>query len=105
MTMLTLTCEDESVPSEEHVEPPGWRLDKRVPIAVVMSILIQFGGVMWWVSNVSSSVTSTQDRVTKLEAVSATNGAMMAQVQVLMARLDERIQFLIERAAPGAPKK
>lgn len=56
----------------------GWHLDKRVPLALIITIIGQTAGAFWWASNISSRVTTLEgaisqmslrgDRITRLEA-------------------------------------
>jgi hypothetical protein len=41
----------------------GWHLDKRVPIALVVTILIQTGGAVWWLSSINSRVSNLEEKV------------------------------------------
>lgn len=53
----------------------AWHLDKRIPIAMIFTIIIQTGVAVWWVSNLSHRVdtaTSTNaqqdNRISAMEA-------------------------------------
>lgn len=37
-------------------EDRHWHLDRRVPIALIMTIVIQTAGMVWWASNLSTRV-------------------------------------------------
>lgn len=55
----------------------GWHLDRRVPLALIVTIIIQTAGVFWWAANITSRVealekglslrTEDHDRITRLE--------------------------------------
>ena len=52
----------------------AWHVDRRVPIALIVTILIQTGAAIWWASSVNSFMGDTQKaagalevRVTKVE--------------------------------------
>jgi hypothetical protein len=34
----------------------GWHTDRRIPVALLMAIAVQFGGFIWWAAGTSSSV-------------------------------------------------
>lgn len=34
----------------------GWHLDKKVPISIIVAILIQFGGGLWFVSRLDARI-------------------------------------------------
>lgn len=60
-----------------------WHLDKKVPIALIVAILVQTGGMVWWGATTSERLSAVERRVetaapqadrltrveTKLEAV------------------------------------
>ncbi|WP_448950586.1 hypothetical protein [Labrys neptuniae] len=51
------------MPSEkEH-----WTVDKKIPLALVITLLIQTGGVVWWSSQLNSRVTIIEEKSLKLE--------------------------------------
>lgn len=58
-------------------EKPGWHLDKRVPLALILALLVQTGGVVAWFATLDSRITTveawqekndaTRDRLTAIE--------------------------------------
>lgn len=70
-----------------------WHLDKRVPIALILTIMMQTIGVVWYVSKLDS-------RVMALESFAADNKGVLTDSAVLRTRLDniERSLLRIERA-------
>ena len=63
-----------------------WHLDKRVPIALILTIAMQTIGLVWYVSKLDS-------RVEALEVFAADNKGLVTDAAVLRTRLDN-----IERA-------
>ncbi|MDT3381701.1 hypothetical protein RNI52_30535 [Labrys neptuniae] len=52
-----------TMPSEtEH-----WAVDKKIPVALVITLLVQTAGVVWWSSQLNSRVTVMEERSLKLE--------------------------------------
>jgi hypothetical protein len=55
----------------------SWHLDRKVPVAIIMAILLQTGGVIWWGATASERLTALErkvelaapqaDRLTKVE--------------------------------------
>ncbi len=70
-----------------------WHLDKRVPIALIITMLLQGIGLVWYVSKIDS-------RVQTLETFAADNKGLLTDSAVLRTRLDniERSLLRIERA-------
>ena len=64
--------QDEQPPYDQQ-----WHLDKRVPLALIMTIIIQTAGLVWWASSLSERVNSLErsreatapqaDRLTRVE--------------------------------------
>lgn len=50
--------------SDAHPDPAsdGWHLDKRIPIALVVTILLQTVGAIWWAATISARVTALEDK-------------------------------------------
>ena len=44
-----------------------WHLDKRVPVALIIAILLQTAGAIWWAANISSRVDHVERRTVSLE--------------------------------------
>lgn len=70
-----------------------WHLDKRVPIALILTIMMQTIGVVWYVSKLDS-------RIIALEIFAADNKGLLTDSAVLRTRLDniERSLLRIEKA-------
>lgn len=62
----------------------GWHLDKRVPLAIIVSILAQTGGIIWWASAIDR-------RVTELELTKTEIAAEMSARNIVNARQDQAI--------------
>lgn len=79
----------------------AWHVDRKIPLALVFTVALQFTGFVWWVSDQSAKQTQANDRITRLEADAAVRNAALQQIQVVLGRLDERMAFVVERTAPG----
>jgi len=81
-------------------EQKHWSVDKRVPIALIFTIVIQSAGIIWWASELSSRVTSLEEyrtttvtfdsRIVRLE----TNAENIRQTLQL---ISDKLDRLIER--------
>ena len=45
-----------STENEPEAEYVGWRIDKHIPIAVLVALLLQTSGIVWWASSITSRV-------------------------------------------------
>ena len=62
---------------EQPLQEQQWHLDKRVPLALILTIAIQTAGLVWWASSLSERVNSLErtreatapqaDRLTRVE--------------------------------------
>jgi len=62
----------------EQEEREHWHLDKRVPISLIVTIMVQTAAFMWFLSSLSHRVEANTDAITEL--------AQSAQIQ------DERVR-------------
>lgn len=42
----------------------GWQIDRKVPLALVITLLIQTGGAVWWASSMNARLNNLEDRMT-----------------------------------------
>lgn len=72
-----------------------WHLDKRVPIALIVTLFLQAAAVLTWANGISSDVASVQSDIVEMKAESKSRLAKFEQV----VQLDERLKFLAESIA------
>jgi hypothetical protein len=73
-----------------------WALDKRVPIALILSIVLQTGGIIWWASDVNARVSQLErqavatgpqsERIIRLETQIEAIREGIAEIKVLVRR-------------------
>lgn len=73
-----------------------WHLDKRVPIALIVAILVQCGTGIWWGATMAARVDSNERRIVQLEANSQKMADSFTTMNAQMSRLDERIMATLE---------
>jgi hypothetical protein len=49
------------MPESDPIEKPHWTVDRRVPLALVIMLLAQTGGAVWWTSSLNSRVSSLEE--------------------------------------------
>lgn len=92
---------------------PSWHLDRRVPIALIVTLALQTALGVWWASQVTSDVQQTRERVARLEMHEAedrkeakeTNGAIYeikAQIAELL-RSVQRVENSLTRRGNQRP--
>lgn len=70
-----------------------WHLDKRVPIALIVSMGIQTAAAVWWASSVSERVSTLERRAD----IAAPQGDRLTRVEVKIENVQEGVNR-IERA-------
>lgn len=82
--------------TQEH-----WHLDKRVPIALILTIALQSGGAIWWAASVShriaqieSSQASSKARSERSDAVLADQGQRLAVLQEAVSNTNRNLERL-----------
>lgn len=50
------------------MEKEQWHLDKKVPIALIITIAIQTAAAIWWAASVNGDVEDQERRITMLES-------------------------------------
>lgn len=76
-----------------------WHLDKRVPIALIVTIAIQTGSIVWW----AATVTARLERLEEKTAVVAPQSDRLTKVEVQLEVVKEGI-IEIKRLIQGAMK-
>lgn len=74
--------------------PEPWHLDRRVPIALILTVAIQTGGMVWWASALSSQVASHDKRIERAEGAILRGADDDRKNAELLGRLDERLAAL-----------
>lgn len=56
----------------------GWQIDRKVPLALVITLLFQTGSVVWWVAATNTRLNGLEEKM----AVSAMQGDRLTRVEV-----------------------
>lgn len=68
-----------------------WHLDKRVPIALIITLIMQTAGMVWWAAGLSHRVDQHARDIAALTTDGRTYGAETSRIREVLARLDERM--------------
>jgi TolA-binding protein len=72
----------------------SWHLDKRVPIALIFTLLMQFSAGVWFMSSLAKDVRSNSNSIVRLDTqVEVLRGASQNQA-VQLGRIEEQIGAL-----------
>ena len=85
-----------------------WSLDRRVPLALIWTILAQTGLAVWWARGQQASIEQQAHRISALETARtsdrvgerlSTLESQMGEAKDVLRRIDDRTQRLVERQA------
>lgn len=79
------------MPPARDTGSEAWHLDKRVPIALILSLAVQTVGIVWWAASLSGRVEDHSRRIVTLEATDQRMANDAQKVAETLARLDERM--------------
>ena len=80
----------------------NWHLDKRVPIALIVTMLVQFAGIVMYVSTINSRTLENERRISMLESQKigerlAAVESQMVDAKALLLRVETKIDRMAER--------
>lgn len=75
-------------------EPVGWHADRRVPIALIFTILMQSGVVIWWAADMSAKVDQIIQTQADDRASIADNRNQVRGLQRNEAAVEERLRSI-----------
>ena len=82
-------------------DPAGgtWHLDKRVPLAMIVTIMVQTGTIIWWAAGISARL----DQVERIQQSTAPQGDRLTRVETRLEAVQqgiERIERLVQMPRP-----
>lgn len=78
-------------PPKRRADDSRWFVvDKHIPIAVILALLIQTGGVVWWASRTDNRVAMLEAWVSKNDTVNERLARIEVGIGYLTQRLDDR---------------
>jgi hypothetical protein len=70
-----------------------WHLDKRVPIALIVTIALQFAGIVWWGAQISARV----DTLERAIVVQNEDHDRLVRVESTVSSIDQRLERIENR--------
>lgn len=67
-----------------------WHLDKKVPITLVIMILFQTGGFVWWAATKSMEILELSHRTDKIETMNDQQGKLLEEFISRIGKIEER---------------
>ncbi len=98
-----------------HPDENHWHLDKRVPVALILAIMVQTIGAVWWAASLSARVDALERDWARFAAVAARlrvqeDRQTRADVRLQslydrLERIDRKLDMLLERQRPATREK
>ena len=76
--------------------PTHWSIDRRIPLALIATLLMEFGGFVWWFSSVESRLTMKEQRLSRVEQRLDDDQRMISFIGERLARIEERTNAQID---------
>lgn len=81
-----------------------WHLDKRVPVAIIIALMMQTAGALLWAGAASERLSTLEGRTQNLSQMSVRTARLEEQVTYMRATLD-RIENKLDRSISRSNNK
>lgn len=75
----------------KEIVTEGWHLDKRVPVAIILGLVLQAGGFGWWAATLDQRVSVAERDIVRLEAQTDALTQLAQAQAVQLGRIEENI--------------
>jgi len=93
----------------------NWHLDKRVPVALIVTIVMQTIGIVWWAASISARVEvlerrldearHNQSRIVRLEANQNAVYQRLDRIEAASRRIEAKLDRLLVGRINGGERK
>jgi hypothetical protein len=73
-----------------------WHLDKKVPVALIVAIIMQTATAVWWAAGISARDNEQERRISSIEVWQDGTQQQLQKLNESVARMDERLGLQIE---------
>lgn len=73
-----------------------WTIDRRIPLALIVTLLLEFGGFVWWFSSVESRLAAKEQRLARVEQRLDEDQRTISAIAERLARIEERTNAQLE---------
>jgi hypothetical protein len=99
----------EAMKRREPDREKHWSVDRKVPIALILAMLGQTGGLVWWASGINQRVSALEERQSAATASAPVQADRLTRVETKVetiqrdvTEIKSDIKSLIVRPMPGA---
>lgn len=82
--------------SDDRKPAQRWELDRRVPVALILALLGQFAGGVWWVSSIHHDVADQGRRIDRLELESTSSANLRQEVRDRLIAIEITLKLLFK---------
>lgn len=90
---------------EERTYEASWHLDKKVPIAMILTIAMQTGAFVWFAARLDQRVEALERSENRASMSAPVQADRLTRVEVKIENIERgvgRIESLIQRASPSS---
>jgi hypothetical protein len=85
----------------DDTNPALWHIEKKVPVAIVLSMVLQGAGLIWWANGITKDNQEYARRIAQLEAQRAEQRLTVLESQMIdsrgsLSRIEGKLDRLIE---------
>jgi hypothetical protein len=87
--------------TQERQRDRSWHIDRGVPLALVLSMLVQAGGIIWWANGITKDSAEYARRLTTIEGQRTSERLTVLESQRIdsaasLQRIEAKVDRLIE---------
>jgi hypothetical protein len=69
----------------------NWHLDKRIPLALIVTMMLQFGGGIWWISQIQFRIEQQGQAIEALESSVRASSTNSNTLDNRITRIEEKL--------------
>lgn len=73
------------------MEKESWHLDKKVPVAIIATLILQAGAFVWWAAGLDIRTNEQERRIVRIESWQDGAQLKLSEINEQLSRLDERM--------------
>ncbi len=71
---------------ESHHEQERWRVDKHIPVALILTLIGQGAGIIWWGSSMQHAIQDHERRIVAQETTKTSERMAVVESQIKASR-------------------
>lgn len=90
MTMMDQDQRQNLTGNRYDRKPEPWHFDRRVPLSIILTLILQTAGIVWWAAGENAATHDAIRRIELIEAFDLNVDGQMKLVGDRLARIEER---------------